>query len=90
MQGISVRLGKRTIFQDLSFTAHGGVVIAVGGKNGVGKTTLARVLCGLQKNDSGAVLLQGKALAEKQRRKCSYMVMQDVGHQLLTDSEEAE
>lgn len=90
VQGISVRLGKQTIFQDLSFTAHGGEVIAVVGKNGVGKTTLARVLCGLQKNDSGTVLLQGKALAEKQRRKCSYMVMQDVGHQLFTDSVEAE
>lgn len=49
VQGISVCLGKRTIFQDLSFTAHGGEVIAVVGKNGVGKTTLARVLCGLQK-----------------------------------------
>ena len=85
VQGISVRLGKQTIFQDLSFTAHGGEVIAVVGKNGVGKTTLARVLCGLQKNDSGTVLLQGKALAEKQRRKCSYMVMQDVNHQLFTE-----
>ena len=56
----------------------------------MGKTTLARVLCGLQKNDSGTVLLQGKALTEKQRIKCSYMVMQDVGHQLFADSVETE
>lgn len=90
VQKIAVRLGKRTILQNLSFTVHGGEVIAIVGKNGVGKTTLARVLCGLQKSDTGDVLLHGKSLPEKQRRKCTYMVMQDVGHQLFTDSVEAE
>lgn len=90
VQKIAVRLGKRTILQNLSFTVHGGEVIAIVGKNGVGKTTLARVLCGLQKSDTGDVLLHVKSLPEKQRRKCTYMVMQDVGHQLFTDSVEAE
>ena len=90
VQKIAVRLGKQTILQNLSFTVHGGEVIAIVGKNGVGKTTLARVLCGLQKNDTGDILLHGKSLPEKQRRKCTYMVMQDVGHQLFTDSVEAE
>ena len=90
VQEIAVSLGKESILHNLSFTAHGGEVIAIVGKNGVGKTTLARVLCGLQKNDCGAVLLRGKPLTEKQRRKLTYMVMQDVGHQLFTDSVEAE
>lgn len=87
---ITVSLGKETVLQNLSFTVHGGEVIAIVGKNGVGKTTLARVLCGLQKSDGGTVLLRGKPVTEKQRRKLTYMVMQDVGHQLFTDSVEAE
>ena len=90
VQEIAVSLGKESVLHNLSFTAHGGEVIAIVGKNGVGKTTLARVLCGLQKNDCGTVLLRGKPLTEKQRRKLTYMVMQDVGHQLFTDSVEAE
>ncbi len=45
---LCVDLGRRRVVQHLSFCAHGGEVIAVVGRNGVGKTTLLRVLAGLQ------------------------------------------
>jgi energy-coupling factor transporter ATP-binding protein EcfA2 len=48
VQGLSVELGGREILRDLSFQAHGGEIIAVVGRNGVGKTTLLRTLAGLQ------------------------------------------
>ena len=48
VQGLTVRLGAREILDDLSFLAHGGEIIAVVGRNGVGKTTLLRTLAGLQ------------------------------------------
>lgn len=89
-QKISVRLGGRNVLNDISFQASRGEIIAIAGVNGAGKSTLARMLCGLQKNGSGTVLWTGKPMSRRLRRKKAYMVMQDVGHQLFTDSVAAE
>lgn len=89
-QKISVRLGGRNVLNDISFQACRGEIIAIAGVNGAGKSTLARMLCGLQKNGSGTVLWAGKPMSRRLRRKKAYMVMQDVGHQLFTDSVSAE
>ena len=90
VQKISVRLGGRSVLNNLSFQASRGEIIAIAGVNGAGKSTLARMLCGLQKNGSGTVLWAGKPMSRRLRRKKAYMVMQDVGHQLFTDSVSAE
>ena len=90
VQKISVRLGGRSVLNNLSFQASRGEIIAIAGVNGAGKSTLARMLCGLQKNSSGTVLWAGKPMSRRLRRKKAYMVMQDVGHQLFTDSVAAE
>jgi energy-coupling factor transporter ATP-binding protein EcfA2 len=55
---LSVRLGGRSILSGLSFSAEGGQVVAVVGRNGVGKTTLLRSLTGLQKFQ-GSVAVSG-------------------------------
>lgn len=90
VQKISVRLGGRNVLNNLSFQASSGEIIAIAGVNGAGKSTLAKMLCGLQKNSSGTVLWAGKPMSRRLRRKKAYMVMQDVGHQLFTDSVAAE
>jgi len=56
---LGVRLGGRSVLRDLSFSAAGGQVLAVVGRNGVGKTTLLRALAGLQKH-SGTVRVDGE------------------------------
>jgi energy-coupling factor transport system ATP-binding protein len=61
-------------------------IIAVIGKNGAGKSTFANCLCGLKKSCKGELIYDGKALNRKERLKKSYMVMQDVNHQLFTES----
>jgi energy-coupling factor transporter ATP-binding protein EcfA2 len=48
VSGLTVRLSGRPVLRDLQFGATGGEVIAVVGRNGVGKTTLLRALAGLQ------------------------------------------
>ena len=63
-----------------------GSVIAILGDNGAGKTTLARCLCGLEEKVCGTFTFQGKEYKSKQRLKLCYMVMQDVNHQLFTES----
>ncbi len=63
-----------------------GSVIAILGDNGAGKTTLACCLCGLEKKVCGTFTFLGKEYKSKQRLKLCYMVMQDVNHQLFTES----
>ena len=63
-----------------------GGIIAVIGHNGAGKSTLARNICGLERKCKGVMKFGGKALKEKERLKHCYMIMQDVNHQLFTES----
>ena len=76
--------------QEIRFGASAGDVIGITGKNGVGKTTLCKMICGLLKEGSGAVSYQGKKLTRRQRQQLCAMVMQDVNHQLFADSVEDE
>ncbi|MDR2672295.1 MAG: energy-coupling factor ABC transporter ATP-binding protein [Coriobacteriales bacterium] len=63
-----------------------GAVIAVVGLNGAGKSTFARCLCGLNKHFRGTLTLAGQRLRNGARRRQCFMVMQDVNHQLFTES----
>lgn len=90
IKGLTAKIEEKVILNDISFRANGGEIIAVTGENGAGKTTLARALCGLGRDESGVVSFDNKLLSKKMRREKSYMVMQDVGHQLFTDSVHAE
>lgn len=65
-------------------------VIALIGHNGAGKSTLARCLCGLEKQCKGIVTIAEKRYNRKQRLQLCYMVMQDVNHQLFTESVDEE
>lgn len=55
---LGITLGGSPILRDLSFSATGGSVVAIAGRNGVGKTTLLRALAGLQKY-SGTIAAGG-------------------------------
>lgn len=63
-----------------------GSATAIIGHNGAGKSTFARCLCGLEKHFKGTVQDQIKNYSRKERLKLCYMVMQDVNHQLFTES----
>jgi len=63
-----------------------GSVTAVIGHNGAGKTTFSRCLCGLEKRCRGSLYRDGIQYNTKQRMKLCYIVMQDVNHQLFTES----
>ena len=55
----------RTIFEGLSFELAKGQRLGVSGVSGVGKSTLARVLTGLEKPGSGELMVLGKDLFSK-------------------------
>ena len=62
-----------------------GTILTLIGPNGAGKSTFARCLCGLDKKAKGMLEMDGASYDAKQRRHISYMVMQDVNHQLFTE-----
>ncbi len=82
--------GAEPILQIPSLSLPRGGVIAVIGSNGAGKSTLTHCLCGLEKRFKGYAVLDGKGLHRKELLKKSYLVMQDVNHQLFCESVEEE
>ncbi len=79
IDGMRVTLGGRAILQNLSLSLPGGQIVAVVGRNGVGKTTLLRALSGLQKH-SGKVWI---ATPEGDQRPDLGMVFQNPDLQLF-------
>ena len=65
-------------------------VIAIIGRNGAGKSTFVRSLCGLEKKAKGLLEDGNVMLKAKKRLNNSFLVMQDVNRQLFTESVEEE
>ncbi|MCR4993104.1 MAG: ABC transporter ATP-binding protein [Lachnospiraceae bacterium] len=63
-----------------------GETVAVIGANGIGKSTFLRCLCGMEKRCRATLKVGDEVWKNKKRRQSIYMVMQDVNHQLFTDS----
>ena len=52
--------GKITVFKDFNLTVKKGTFLGVSGKSGAGKSTLLSLIAGLQKADSGEILIEGR------------------------------
>jgi ABC-type lipoprotein export system ATPase subunit len=59
-KSFTVRRQHRTILNDLSLTVGKGEVVTLCGKSGAGKSTLLSLIAGLDKPDSGAIILFDK------------------------------
>ena len=55
IDGLTVEFGAKPLFKDVSFVINERDRIALVGKNGAGKSTMLKILCGLQKPSSGSV-----------------------------------
>ncbi len=88
---VSFHYGKKNEpLRDISFCANKGSIVGIIGNNGVGKSTLLEIVCGLKKIKTGKIFLNGAPVSEKERIKRSYLVMQDSDYQLFTESVEKE
>ena len=86
VRNLSCYRKKKEIFAGKSFAAKAGDIIGIVGRNGAGKSTFCNVLCGLLPEKSGEIIYEGRKLGKRARTKLFGMVMQDVNHQLFSDS----
>lgn len=68
VHGASVRVGYRTLWSDVDLELEAGRFMAMLGPNGVGKTTLLKVVLGLVPVSTGTVLLLGHAPGQENHR----------------------
>ncbi len=62
---LSCSRGNKPLFVDVNFTMNAGQALHLEGDNGVGKTSLLRIVCGLSPADSGEVLWNGQAIQQQ-------------------------
>lgn len=58
----------RLVFEDVAFDIPAGCITGVYGASGIGKSTLAKLLCGILKPDEGEIFLDGTLLSSPRSR----------------------
>ena len=58
IEHVSKIFGEKKIFDDVSYGIHEGDKIGIIGINGTGKTTLLKIIAGLEETDEGEVIKQ--------------------------------
>src|SRR6266487_5497836 len=62
--GVSKRFGKTSVLEDIDFDVAEGESLVLLGASGSGKTTILRIIAGLEQPDSGRVILHGKDVTD--------------------------
>ncbi len=62
--GLSKRFGKTSVLENISFDVAEGEVLVLLGASGSGKTTILRIIAGLEQPLKGKVILQGKDVTD--------------------------
>ncbi len=84
---------REPVFKNVSFTVDEGEFIAIGGRNGCGKTTVTRILVGLETADEGEIFYLGtniSAMPPSERGKFIGYVFQKPDRQMFRNTVEEE
>jgi sulfate transport system ATP-binding protein len=68
IRNVSKTFGRFTALKDVSFEVPSGELVALLGPSGGGKTTMLRIIAGLDTADSGTVLLEGEDASDRSAR----------------------
>lgn len=61
-KNLTKSFGEKLIFQDVDFTVDNGEILGLYGRSGIGKSTLAKILCGVAKPDTGQIYFKDQLL----------------------------
>lgn len=67
---------KKIVLKNISFDVREGEIFSIIGQSGVGKSTIGKIILGIEKESSGNILFLEKSLAER-KKKDIQMVFQD-------------
>src|SRR5689334_20882586 len=62
--GLSKNFGRTSVLEDISFDVAEGEVLVLLGASGSGKTTILRIIAGLEQPLNGKVILHGKDVTD--------------------------
>jgi ABC-type Fe3+/spermidine/putrescine transport system ATPase subunit len=62
--GVSKRFGKTSVLEDITFDVAEGEALVLLGASGSGKTTILRIIAGLEQPYTGKVILHGRDVTE--------------------------
>ena len=62
--GLSKRFGKSSVLEDINFHVAEGEILVLLGASGSGKTTILRIVAGLEEPDTGSVILHQKDVTD--------------------------
>ena len=65
--------GKAHILKNINLTIDGGRIVGLLGKNGMGKSTLIKLICDLLTVDSGEILINGKSIGTDSKKAIAYL-----------------
>jgi sulfate transport system ATP-binding protein len=68
IKNVSKRFGSFDALKNISFSVPAGQLVALLGPSGGGKTTMLRIIAGLEAADSGSVLLEGEDATDRSAR----------------------
>ena len=60
VNGLHCAFGSNDVLKGISFSVDNGEIATIIGGSGAGKTTIIRVLCGLEKMTNGSVMVDGQ------------------------------
>ena len=86
IRNLIFKRNARTILSIDNLKFSYGNIIGIVGENGIGKSTFAKIVCGLYKTNRGEILKADKRFNRRNRIKESLLVMQEVNYQLFTDT----
>ncbi len=77
---VSYANSQNPIIRDYSLSVKAGEIVAIMGKNGCGKSTLAKAICALIKYDSGSICVNGIKISEKTSKSQMREIRKNIGY----------
>jgi len=79
IERVSLKYGKKTVLREVSLRMQQGQIYGLIGPSGAGKTTLVKLLVGMERADSGTVNVLGEPMPNMRR-------LQDIGYMAQSDA----